>query len=83
MRSQAKIKTFNNTSETMLDDYYVGNGREEPEISISSSTSAEKKSPYIDCFFERVHPKQEKAKQVGSSPWPGGTPRGSRTRRSV
>ena len=38
MRSQAKIKTFNNTSGTMLDDYYVGNGREEPEISISSST---------------------------------------------
>ena len=65
MRSQAKIKTFNNTSGTMLDDYYVGNGREEPEISISSSTSAEKKYPYIDCIFERVRPKQEKAKQVG------------------
>ena len=65
MRSQARIKTLNNTSGAMLDDYYVGNGREEPEISISSSTSAEKKYPYIDCIFERVRPKQEKAKQVG------------------
>ena len=64
MRSQAKIKTFNNTSETMLDDYYVGNGREESEISISSSTSVEKKSPYT-FPFPKVHPKQEKAKQVG------------------
>ena len=65
MRSQARIKTFNNTARAMLDDYYVGNGREEPEISISSRTSAERKNRYIDFFSERVSPKQEKAKQVG------------------
>ncbi|MFH1931519.1 MAG: hypothetical protein ABIN18_08035 [Pseudomonadota bacterium] len=65
MTSQARIKTFDNTSEAMLDDYYVGNGREEPESLISSRTSAERKDRYIDFFSERVPPKQEKAKQVG------------------
>ena len=48
-----------------MDDYYVGNGQEEPEILIPPSTSAERKNRYIDLFSERVHPKQEKAKQAG------------------
>jgi hypothetical protein len=63
--SQARMEAFDATSGEMLDDYYVGKEREKPEISISSKTSAERESPYIDLFSERVYPKKEKAKQVG------------------
>lgn len=65
MRSQARMEAFDTTSGDMLDDYYIGKEREQPEISISSGTSAERKNPYIDVFSERVRPKEEKAKQVG------------------
>lgn len=65
MRSQARIETFDTTSGEVLEDYYVGKAQGQPEISISSGTSAERKNLYIDFFSGRVQPKEEKARQVG------------------
>ena len=67
MRSQSRITTVNSASGDIFDDHYIGIRREEPEreISIPSRTSVENKVSYIKLHSEKVHPKEEKAKQVG------------------
>ncbi len=67
VRSQSRITTVNIASGVIFDDHYVGMRREEPEleISIPSGTSVEKKVHYIKLHSEKVHPKEEKGKQVG------------------
>jgi hypothetical protein len=67
VRSQSKIATVNSASEVIFDDHYVGLGREEPELEISSPsiTSGEKKAHYIKLHSEKVQPKEYKARQVG------------------
>ena len=67
VRSQSSLATVNSASGDIFDDHYIGIRREEPEqeISIPSRTSVENKVSYIKLHSEKVHPKEEKAKQVG------------------
>lgn len=65
MSSQSGVAMVDSASGVIFENHYVSLGQEEPEISIPSGTSEEKKVHYLQVYTEDVHPKREKAKQVG------------------
>jgi len=57
----------NSTSEEIFDDHYVGLEQEESELDFYSPfiPSREKKTHYVKVHFEKVQPKEYKARQIG------------------